>query len=417
MDMAVSAIEAKRLEAVLKGDEEVEVVGTGTDAVAYALMLADIDVTAAYPIRPYGGVMERTARLIADGYLKAEYIVAAHEHDQFEIVKHASAVGARTFVGSSGVGWLLAIEAIVAISTDRYPVVALIGNRALDDPGAYGVEHNDALMVRDVGWLLVWVDTAQEALDTTLIAYRIAEDPRVMLPVGISMDGAFLTHSEHVFRIPPKSKVQKFLPPYDLGNRKLHPSNVISVAPQVNEDWVTELRKQMDEAMKNARRVIEEAYRDYAKIIGRDYGNPFVEPYMVDDADVIMVGMGTVSKPIKEAVRRLRAKGERVGFLRIRWFRPFPTDDIIRYLTGAKAVAVVDRDYSFGSPFDGGALYTEIRSALYEAEHRPLMINFIGGLGGREITYNDAMNMFNITLDAARKGKVEQRVIWYGVRE
>ena len=160
---------------------------TGCEAIAQALRLADVDVIAAYPIRPYDGVMQAVAKLLADGQMDAEYIVAEGEHSQFEIVKHACAVGSRVFVGSSGVGWFYAFEAIAVTAGLRLPVVAIVGNRALDDPGAFGVEHNDALAVRDLGWMLAWVDSAQEALDTSLMAYRIGEDKRIMLPVAPSI--------------------------------------------------------------------------------------------------------------------------------------------------------------------------------------------------------------------------------------
>src|SRR5574341_630762 len=195
---------------------------------------------AAYPIRPYDGVMQAAAKLIANGKMDVEYIVADGEHSQFEIVKHASAVGSRVFVGSSGVGWFYAFEAIAVTAGLRLPVVAIVGNRALDDPGAFGVEHNDALAVRDLGWQLVWVDNAQEALDTALIAYRVAEDRRVFLPCAIACDGAFLTHSQALVKIPSQEKVKSFLPRYDRGDLLLHPDNPITVAPQVNEDWLME---------------------------------------------------------------------------------------------------------------------------------------------------------------------------------
>nr|MDQ5812707.1 pyruvate ferredoxin oxidoreductase [Actinomycetota bacterium] len=155
---------------------------TGTEAVAQAVRLADVEVTSAYPIRPYDGVMQAVAKLIADGELECEYIVAEGEHSQFEICKHASSVGARVFVGSSGVGWMYAMESNAVTPSLRLPVVAMIGNRALDDPGAFGVEHNDALCVRDLGWQLCWVENAQECFDATLMAYRVGEDPRVSLP-------------------------------------------------------------------------------------------------------------------------------------------------------------------------------------------------------------------------------------------
>src|SRR5438046_5633868 len=194
------AVEVKPKET---SEVETEQLATGCEAIAEAIRLADVDVMAAYPIRPYDGVMQAAAKLIANGKMDLEYIVADGEHSQFEIVKHASAVGARSFAGSSGVGWFYAFEAIAVTAGLRLPVVANVGNRALDDPGAFGVEHNDALAVRDLGWLMTWVETGQEAFDSAVIAYRVAEDPRVSLPCAVSTDGAFLTHSQHLVKIPP----------------------------------------------------------------------------------------------------------------------------------------------------------------------------------------------------------------------
>src|SRR5438128_2518052 len=289
--------------------DEKELLISGSEAVAEALTLADIDVVTAYPIRPYDTVMQAIAKKIANGQLVAEYIVAEGEHSQFEIVKHASTVGARVFCGSSGVGWMYAMECLVVTPPLRVPMVALVGNRALDDPGAFGVEHNDALVVRDLGWLLCWIDTSQEALDTTLIAYRVA------------------------------------------------------------------------------------------------------------DADVILVGMGTISLPIKVAIRELRAKGKKVGLVRLRWFRPFPTERLVAALSKAKAVGIIDRDYSFGSPFGSGVVANEIRAALYNADRRPPLLSFICGLGGREVTLEDVYKAVDLCYAAAAAGKSDAKTHWLGVRE
>jgi len=229
---------------------------TGSEAIAVACKLADVDVITAYPIRPYDTVMQYVAKLVSNGEMDCEYIVAEGEHSQFEIVKHASAVGARVFCGSSGVGWMYAMEALTVTPALRIPMVAMVGNRALDDPGAFGVEHNDALAVRDLGWQLVWVDNAQEALDTALIAYRVAEDRRVFLPCAISCDGAFLTHSQALVKIPSQAKVDAFLPRYNRGDLQLHPDNPISVAPQANEDWLMEIRRQTASGMERSPGVI-----------------------------------------------------------------------------------------------------------------------------------------------------------------
>jgi pyruvate ferredoxin oxidoreductase alpha subunit len=397
--------------------QEQEMLISGSEAVAEALTLADIDVVTAYPIRPYDTVMQAIAKKISGGKLVAEYIVAEGEHSQFEIVKHASTVGARVFCGSSGVGWMYAMEAITVTPALRVPMVALVGNRALDDPGAFGVEHNDALSVRDLGWLLCWIDTSQEALDTTLIAYRVAEDRRVFLPIAISADGAFLTHSQAITRVPSRELVNRFLPAYNRGDLLLHPDNPITVAPQVNEDWVIEIRRQNDEATRRAYTVIEEAYADFRQTFGRGPENPWFEEYMTDDAEIVLMGMGTLSLPVKVAIRNLRQQGKKVGLIRLRWFRPFPYEQLARALQRAKAIGVIDRDYSFGSPFGSGVVANEVRAALYNAQHRPPLIGFICGLGGREVTLEDVNKAVDICYTAANAGRAERATYWLGVRE
>ncbi|MBI4640014.1 MAG: pyruvate ferredoxin oxidoreductase [Candidatus Tectomicrobia bacterium] len=390
---------------------------SGCEAIAEACRLADIDVITAYPIRPYDTVMQAVARLIANGDLDSEFIVAESEHSQFEIVKHASAVGARVFVGSSGVGWFYAFEAITVTAGLRMPVVAMVGNRALDDPGAFGVEHNDALAVRDLGWMLVWVDTAQEALDTALIAYRVAEDRRIFLPCALGVDGAFLTHSQHLVKVPSKELVDQFLPPYSRGDLQLHPDNPITIAPQVNEDWLIEIRKQNDAAMRRARGVIKEAYADFQKIFHRGTPSPFFEEYMTEDADLVLLGMGTMSMPVKVTVRKLREEGVKVGFVRLKWFRPFPTEELRECLSRFKAVGIIDRDYSFGSPYYGGVVFNDVRSAMYGASSKPPIVGFICGLGGREVTIEGVTEMTQILTNVVNTGKVQQDVYWIGVRE
>jgi len=390
---------------------------SGSEAVAHAVRLADVDVLTAYPIRPYDTVMQYVSKLIANGEFDCEFIVAESEHSQFEIVKHASTVGARVFVGSSGVGWLYAFEALAVTAGLRVPMVAMVGNRALDDPGAFGVEHNDALAVRDLGWMLCWVATAQEALDTALIAYRVAEDPRVSLPCALSCDGAFLTHSQSLVNVPDQATVDSFLPPYDRKEKLLHPDNPITIAPQANEDWVMEIRKQSDAAMRRARGVIIEAYDDFGAKFGREE-EPFIERYMMEDAEIALVGMGTLAMPVKVAVRKMREQGQKVGFVRIRWFRPFPVEELQDVLGGVAAVGVIDRDYGLGSAFQAGVLAGDLRTALYPLEKRPKVISFIAGLGGREINTDNVITIAGMVSDAASGGTTnDQDTYWIGVRE
>jgi pyruvate ferredoxin oxidoreductase alpha subunit len=254
-------------------------------------------------------------------------------------------------------------------------------------------------------------------LDTTLLAYRIAEDRRVFLPIAMSADGAFLTHSQALVQVPSKALVDKFLPRYDRGDLLLHPDNPITVAPQANEDWVIEIRRQNDEAMKRATTVIDEAYADFRKSFGRGPENPWFEEYMTDDAEIILVGMGTISLPIKVAIREMRAKGKKVGLVRPRWFRPFPTERMVKALSRASAIGVIDRDYSFGSPFNSGVVANEIRAAMYNADKRPPLLSFICGLGGREVTLEDVHKATDMCYAAAKSGKSDLKTHWLGVRE
>jgi pyruvate ferredoxin oxidoreductase alpha subunit len=399
----------------IKGTDTTALI-TGSEAIAVACKLADVDVITGYPIRPYDTVMQYIAKLVADGDFDCEYIIAEGEHSQFEIVKHASAVGARVFTGSSGVGWMYAFECLTVTPALRIPMVAMVGNRALDDPGAFGVEHNDALAVRDLGWQLVWVDSPQEALDTALIAYRVAEDRRVFLPCAISCDGAFLTHSQALVNIPTQEQVTAFLPRYNRGDLLLHPDNPITVAPQANEDWLMEIRRQTAAAMERSPGVIREAYQDFEKIFGRKYGNPFFEEYKTEDADVVLVGMGTLSTPVKVAIREMRKEGKKVGLIRVRWFRPFAAEELAKTLGRFKAVGVIDRDFSLGSPYLSGVLATELRAALYPSSKRPPIVGFIGGLGGREVTLPDVRKMSDLVLQVA-EGKSLPLTNWIGVRE
>ena len=399
-----------------KGVEKTALI-TGSEAIAVACKLADVDVITGYPIRPYDTVIQYIAQLISNGEMDCEYIVAEGEHSQFEVVKHASTVGARVFCGSSGVGWMYAMEALTVTPALRIPMIAMLGNRALDDPGAFGVEHNDALAVRDLGWQLVWVDSAQEALDTALIAYRVAEDRRIFLPCAISCDGAFLTHSQALVKIPAQEKVNAFLPRYDRGDLLLHPDNPITVAPQANEDWLMEIRRQTAAAMDRSIGVIREAYKDYEKIIGRGYGNPFFEEYMTDDADVVFFLQGAHGVTARYAIKHMRDRGAKVGMVRLRTIRPYPTDRVRESLSKFKVVGVIETNMGLGSVSSGGSLYAEAVAALYESDKRPLVFSFMAGMGGEAIVLKEFYWMTQKMLEAQKRGHIEKRTHWVGFEE
>lgn len=390
-------------------------VWTGTRAVAEAVKIADVDVIAAYPIRPYTGIMNDLAKMVADGDFQAEVVVADSEHSQFEVVKHASAVGARTFVGSSGVGLAYAAEAISVTALGQLPVVAVAGCRALDDPGNFGMEWNDVFLFRDVGWLVSWAKDPQESLDMTLVAYRVAEDRRVLLPHFVAMDGAAITHVSTPVETPPKDKVTEFLPPYK-PPFPLDPAyGPVTKANHIAPSLIgPEQRKLIDVAMKNSVEVIREAWKDYYRYVGRQY-SPFIESTLMEDADIVLVSMGAYTKDAIYAAKRMREKGIKTGVVRLRYWRPFPGDELRDVLLDAKAVGVLDFSYSMGSPDFAGAFFNDVRSTLYQNSTKPPLINFILA-GGREPTIRNFEKAIQLVQKAAQTGSTSKLVHWLTLR-
>jgi pyruvate ferredoxin oxidoreductase alpha subunit len=387
---------------------------TGTRAIAEAVKIADVDVIAAYPIRPYTGVMNELARMISEGEFSAEIIVADSEHSQFEIAKHASAVGARTFVGSSGVGLLYAAEAITVTALAQLPVVALAGCRALDDPGNFGMEWNDTLVFRDFGWLVSWARDAQEALDMTLVAYRVSEDRRVLLPHFVAVDGATITHIASPVA-PPDERIDGFLPPYKPPYPLDPDYGPVTKAQHIAPSLIgTEQRKVVDVSAKRSREVIEEAWRDFGRRTERSYP-PFVEATYMDDAELAIVTMGAYTKDAVYVAGKLRGRGERVGVVRLRYWRPYPARELRELLEDVRGIAVLDFSYSFGSPDSGGAFYNELRAALYEASIRPLILDFLFA-GGREPNVTHFEKAVEVTRRAVERGRPERLVYWPTLR-
>lgn len=384
---------------------------TGTRAIAEAVKLADVDVIAAYPIRPYTGVMNSLAKMLADGDFTAEIIGADSEHSQFEIAKHASAVGARTFVGSSGVGLAYAAEPIIVTALGQLPVVALAGCRALDDPGNFGMEWNDVLIFRDQGWLMSWAKDSQEALDMVLVSYRVSEDPSVLLPSFVAVDGAAITHVSTPVEPPGKDEVAKFLPsykpPYPIDPAYGPVTKAQHIAPSLVGP---ELRKVVDNSMENAKNVIRQAWKTYARIVGRDYPT-FFDTYRIEDAEIAFVTMGAYSKDATYVAEKLHERGAKIGVIRLRYFRPFPYKELAEVLENVKAVGVIDFSYSFGSADSSGVLFNEIRSALYEGGSRPSLMDFMF-VGGREPSvehFEEAARM----LKKATVKKPLEKVVWW----
>lgn len=390
-------------------------VWNGARAIAEAVKVADVDVIAAYPIRPYTGIMNAIASMLANGEFKAEIIIADSEHSQFEVVKHASAVGARVFVGSSGVGLMYAYEAVVATALGSVPVVGVIGTRALDDPGNFGMEWTDALTTRDLGWLISWPKDVQEAADMTIVAYRVAEDHRVLQPYFIAVDGAAITHVAMPVIPPTKEQVTNFLPPYRPPFKIDPKEGPVTKAQHIAPSLIgPEQRKKIDVAMLRAKEVIVEAWKDFAKYTGREYP-PFIETKYMEDAEIALVGMGAYMKDIELVASRLRQEGIKVGTVRLRYVRPFPAEELVRVLSGVKAAGVIEFDFSYGSAHRTGSIYHEVATALYDAEDRPKLLNFLF-LGGREPTTEHFKKAAEMVHELAKGKKFEKKAYWLTLR-
>jgi len=391
-------------------------VWTGARAIAEAVRLADVDVIAAYPIRPYTGIMNALATMIARGEFYAEYLVCDSEHSQFEVVKHASAVGARTFAGSSGTGLIYGAEAVIVTALGQLPVIGIIGCRALDDPGNFGMEWNDAFLFRDVGWLISWAKNPQEALDMVIVAYRIAEDSRVLLPHFVAVDGATITHIASPVAPPMKEHIEEFLPPYKPPYPLDPRSDPISKALHVSPSLIgPEQRKVLDVAMKRAKdEVIPEAWKLWGDLTDRRYPT-FVDTVSMDGADIVLLTMGAYSKNVEYIVKKLRRQGVKIGSIRLRYFRPFPTEELRKAVEGAKAIGVVDFSFSLGSPMHGSVLFNEIKAALYDMKTSPLLMDFIFA-GGREMTIAELEKVARLLMEVAKTGRVRKPVQWLTVR-
>ncbi len=383
---------------------------SGCVATANAVKLADVDVICSYPIRPYTGIMSELARMVADGELDAEFIHGEGEHGQLSVVYGASAAGARAFTGSSGVGVTYAMEVYSPISGERLPVQMAIADRTLDPPGDFGSEQTDALCCRDQGWIQGWASTPQEALDITLMYYRIGEDPRVLLPQYACQDGYFVSHILGEVEIPDAAQVKEFLPPYK-NHHVLDTRNPQIIGAQMEPKMGPGMQYQRYQAMESARKVIEEVHDDFARIFGRQY-SPWVEEYMTDDAEVVIFMQGGHAQTCKTVVKRLRNMGEKVGVVRLRTFRPFPTQQVRDALSKFKAVGVVDNSVNFGISGGAGVLLSEARTALYGLGDKVKTLGFVAGLGGEMITHEEFYKMFSKLKEVAKTGKTDKENFW-----
>jgi len=386
---------------------------SGNSAVAYAVKAVDVDVVSAYPITPQTTIVEKIAEFVANGELDAEVIHVESEHSALSAAVGASATGARVFTASSSQGIALMYEIMFIASSMRLPIVMTIAARALSAPINIWNDHSDFMAVSDTGWVMMMAENNQEAHDDVVLAYRIAEDPRVLLPVATALDGFFMTHTIEPIEVISREEGLEFAPKKKTWYT-LDPDNPVTMGALGDPNWYFEFKKQQYEALKNSRAVFDEAVKEFEKKFGRSYGP--VEYFGNEDAEVVLVAMGYVSGNIKAFIEKTSARN--VGLLRVKLYRPFPEDLIVKHLENAEIVGVIDRALVPGSPY-GGPLYSDVVVTLSKNNLSKKVVDFITGLGGRPVTLGHIKNIVEKLEELKLKPQKDlpKEPLFVGVRE
>ncbi|MGB9712948.1 MAG: transketolase C-terminal domain-containing protein [Dissulfurimicrobium sp.] len=380
-------------------------------AVAEAVRLADVDVVPAYPITPQTHIVEHLSEFVANGELDAEFIPVESEHTAMSCCCGSSAAGARTFTSSSSQGLSLMSEILYHPGPMRLPIVMVVANRALAAPISIWNDHQDIMVQRDIGWIQTFAENGQDAFDLTLHAFRVAEDRRVSLPMIVNIDGFTLSHVIEPIEILSKEEVGRFLPPFKPRFR-LDTKKPISIGPVGVPEVYTEAKVAHNEALKASKRVIVQAWKEFANLFGRQY-NP-VETYRSEDAEVILVTMGSISETAMTAVDAMRDAGQKVGLVRIRLWRPFPGPEFKKAIGKAGVLAVIDRCLPPGAVC--GPVGAELRSLFYKVPGAPKIFSFVAGLGGRDVTVDRFKEIVEKARTYAKRRPVENYEV-IGVRE
>ncbi len=376
---------------------------TANRAIAEAVKLAKPKVVPVYPITPQTTISEYLATFVADGDLDAEYIRVESEHSAISAAVGASGTGVRVFTATSSQGLALMHEILFAAAGLRNPIVMGNANRALSAPLSIWNDQQDSISQRDTGWMQFFAEDAQEALDFVLQAYKISENEKVLLPSMVCVDGYYLTHTVEPVDIPTQEEVDEFLPPYKPTHSYLDPKDPMSLGTFTDPNYYMEARHDMEVAMEGAKDVIRTVNKEFAEKFGRKHD--LVENYMCDDAEVIIVAMGSLCGTIKAVVDNMRKEGHKVGLLRVIAFRPFPKEDIYNAIKNADKVAVLDKNISLGI---GGVLFNEIKAKM-DVDAR----GFILGLGGRDVSNEDIRNIIKITKNSTESDTIN----WIGLKE
>jgi len=379
-------------------------------AAAEAVALCNPDVVAAYPITPNTHIPEHLSDIVADGRLDAEFICVESEHSALSACCGASAAGARVFTATSSQGLLFMGEIMPIVSAMRLPVVMAIGNRALSGPINIWNDHSDIMSQRDMGWISLFAADGQEVVDMIIQAFKIAEHRAVMLPVNINLDGFQLTHVVEPMLLPDQEEVDGFLPEYK-PFASVHPDHVVSMGTLGAPEIFNEAMKAKDEAILNSKKIILQVWEEWEEKFGRRH-EP-IEAYKTEGAEVVLLTMGSMGDTAEVAVDELRKRKIPAGLLKVKLWRPFPAEELRKAIKGAKALAVMDRAVSFGG--STGPLGAEVRSVLYGESDRPVIVNNIIGLGGRDVTVEDFVQIVEEAAQA-KKAQPERGYKIYGVR-
>lgn len=382
----------------------------GSFAIAEAVRMANADAVAAYPITPQTHIVERLAEMVANGELDAEYIPVESEHSAMSACLGTSAVGARTFTATAGQGLELMHEVLYVASSTRLPIVMVVADRALSGPLSVWGDHSDAMAIRDCGWIQMFAENAQQAFDLVLCAFRIAEDHAVLCPTIVHVDGFNLSHVIEPLYLLGQEQVDKFLPachyPY-----ALNPDNPLTLGAYGPPFVYTEAKKAQDVDFKASKGLILQVWQEFGELSGRYYSP--VEAYRTEDADVLLLVMGSFSETAEVAIDKMREEGQKVGMLKIRLWRPFPFDEFRQAVGKAKLLINLDRCLSPGAIPPVSA---EIQATLYPLENRPRVVSFVGALGGRDITAEGFEELIRRGMAKDEQGQIDEMEM-FGVRE
>jgi pyruvate ferredoxin oxidoreductase alpha subunit len=369
-------------------------------AVSEAVRAADVDLIAAYPITPQTHIVEHLSELVADGKLDAEFVPVESEHSAMSLCIGSSAAGARTYTATSSQGLALMHEIVWIAPALRMPIVMTLVNRSMSGPISIWNDHSDVMSERDCCWIQTFAENGQEAFDLTLHAFKVAEHPDVLLPVMVNLDGFTLSHVIEPIELMTQAEAGKYLKPYE-------PVMTLDIKRPVTMGGVgipavyTEAKKQYETAITASKKVILDAWKEFGEVYGRKY-KP-IETYKTKGAEIVLMTMGSISETAMTAIDLMRDKGISVGLMRFRLWRPFPLQEFRRAVKNISILAVVDRAISYGS--QGGPVFMEVRSALYDQEVRPQVFGFVTGLGGRDVTVDMFEDIVSKASKYAEKGK------------